>query len=114
MARKLEEDKQRKLDEARGQLAALDESIDDLAQRREDAYRKLAEYKVLIAKGKANQGRDDPELNAKLKTLEAEARAIEKELNDIDARMSELKRKRNDAKNLLDDIKQNPNRFTPQ
>jgi len=110
----LEHDKGRKIDTADGKIAALDDIIDDLTGKREDTFRKLNEYKNLIADAKASQGRNDPDLAGKLKMLETEAKLLEKDLIDLDEKINDLKKKRNDAKKLLDEVKMNSNKFTPQ
>lgn len=109
----LERDKGRKVDEAEKLLNDIDDQIDDLALKREDLYKKLGEYKSLIAQAKSKEGRDDPELMAKLKELEGEAKALEREVADLDQKMNDLKKKRNDSKRLLDEIKKQPNKYTP-
>ena len=83
----LERDKGRKVDEAESLLNDLDDQIDDLAQKRDDLYKKLGEYKNLIADAKSKEGREDPELLAKLRDLDAEAKALEREIGDVDAKM---------------------------
>ena len=84
-----------------------------MANKREDLYKKLGEYKNLIAQAKSKEGRDDPELMAKLKELEGEAKGLEREINDLDNKMNDLKKRRNDSKKLLDEIKRSPNKYTP-
>ena len=79
--------------------------MDELERKRDDLYKKLAEYKNLIADAKSKEGKEDPELLAKLKELEAEAKALEREVNDVENKMNDLKKKRNDSKRLLDEIK---------
>ena len=54
-------------------------------------FKKLNEYKGLIADAKGREGRDDPELMAKLRDLESEAKSLEREINDVDAKMNDLK-----------------------
>ena len=85
-----------------------------MADKKKDAEAKLAEYKDLIAKAKANEGRDDPALMAELKQLEREAAAIEKDLKGINDKERELKDKRNQLKKLIDSAYENPDKFTPQ
>ena len=67
----------------------------------------------MIADAKGREGRDDPELMAKLRDLESEAKSLEREINDVDAKMNDLKKKRNDSKRLLDEIKKQPAKYTP-
>lgn len=110
----LEIDKTRKIEDGEGKLQDLNNKIDELNIAREDAFKKLNEYKNLIFNAKANQSKNDPELAGKLKSLETEAKLIEKELIDLDDKNNDLKRKRNDAKKLLDEVNANPNKFTPQ
>jgi len=68
-------------------------------------YKKLNMYKGLINDAKGKEGREDPELLAKLRDLDAEAKTLEREINDVDAKMNDLKKKRNDSRRLLDEIK---------
>jgi chromosome segregation ATPase len=110
----LEKDKARKIESAEDKLNKLDDKIDDLKLQREDAFKKLAELKGLIDEAKAKAGKDDPDMIAKLKQLEQEAKVIEKDLKDIDDKIDDLKKKRSDLKKLIDDVKANPNKFTPQ
>ena len=110
----LERDKGRKIDEAEKNLADLDANIDNLEGKLDDAINMLNEYKNKIANAKANEGRDDPELLAKLKELESEAKALERDIGDLEGKINDLKKKRNDSKKLLDDIKKNPHKYNPQ
>lgn len=66
----LERDKGRKVDEVEQMLNDLDDHIDDLSLKREDLFKKLNEYKGLIAQAKNKEGREDPELLGRLKELE--------------------------------------------
>mmetsp|Transcript_21886 Transcript_21886/g.33965 ORF Transcript_21886/g.33965 Transcript_21886/m.33965 type:complete len:500 (-) Transcript_21886:2632-4131(-) len=63
----LEKDKGRKIEAAEDKLNSLDDKIGDLALKKEDALKKLAELKDLLAQAKETTGRDDPDLLAKLK-----------------------------------------------
>ena len=110
----MERDKGRKIDEAEKNLADLDANIDNLEGKLDDAINMLNEYKNKIANAKANEGRDDPELLAKLKELESEAKALERDIGDLEGKINDLKKKRNDSKKLLDDIKKNPHKYNPQ
>lgn len=76
-------------------------------------YKKLKMYKDLIQDAKGKEGREDPELLAKLRELEGEAKALEREINDVDSKLNDLKKKRNDSKRLLEEIKKQPSKYTP-
>lgn len=110
----LKKNKRKKIDDAVKKLAKLDKGIDDLLMNSEVCFKKLNELKGLLAEAKANQGKDDPELANKLKQIEQDVNRIEKDLKDTDDKINDLRKKRNEAKKLLDDIKANPDKFTPQ
>jgi chromosome segregation ATPase len=95
-------------------MATLEGYIGDLQIDRDDTFKKLNELKALIAEAKASQGREDPELLAKIRDIEAEAKVFEKELIDVDAKIADLKKKRGDAKKLLNEVLANPEKFSPQ
>jgi chromosome segregation ATPase len=80
----LKRNKRRKIDEASQKLAQLDNIIGELQGDTAAAFRKLEELKDLLQDAKANQGREDPELAAKLKVIESEALRLEKELREAD------------------------------
>jgi len=80
----LKRNKRRKIDAASQKLARLDASIDDLMGDTTSAFKKLDELKDLLEDAKANQGRQDPELASKLKSIELDALRLEKELKDAD------------------------------
>ena len=67
----------------------------------------------MLEDAKARQGREDPELMNKLRGIEADAVRLERELRDADDSLNDLRRKRGESKKLLDDIKANPDKFTP-
>ena len=110
----LKRNKRRKIDAASQKLARLDASIDDLMGDTTSAFKKLDELKDLLEDAKANQGRQDPELASKLKSIELDALRLEKELKDADNQLNDLRKRRNESKKQLDDIKANPDKFSPQ
>jgi seryl-tRNA synthetase len=94
-------------------MATLDVHIGDLQIDRDGTFKKLNVLKALIAEAKAAQGREDPELLAKIRDIEADAKVFEKDLGDIDTKIADLKKKRGDAKKLLNEVIANPEKFTP-
>ena len=66
----LKRNKRSKIDAAAQKLAQLDASIEDLMGDTTAAFKKLDELKDLIEDAKANQGRGDPELASKIKSIE--------------------------------------------
>jgi len=110
----LKRNKRRKIDDASAKLAQLDALCNSLAGDTTLAFKKLAELKGLLDDAKAKQGRQDPELAKKLRDIESEALRLERELKDADEQLEDLKKRRNESKRLLDDIKANPDKFTPQ
>jgi peptidoglycan hydrolase CwlO-like protein len=67
-----------------------------------------------LDEAKSKQGREDPELAKKLRDIESEALRLERELRDADEQLNDLRKRRGESKKLLDDIKANPDKFTPQ
>jgi chromosome segregation ATPase len=94
-------------------LAKLDALCKSLQGDTTAAFRKLGELKDLLEDAKARQGREDSELMNKLRAIEADAARLERELKDVDDQLNDLKRQRGESKKLLDDIKANPDKFTP-
>lgn len=95
-------------------MATLDGNLGDLQIDRDGTFKKLNELKALIAEAKASQGREDADLLAKIRDIEAEAKGFEKELADIDAKIADLKKKRGDSKKLLNEVIASPEKFSPQ